>query len=395
MTPSNPEKLLIINNDNKVCKSLQELLNKPIASRYSLDMIDYDQIDDQLGTTDDYLTVVLAFDLNQVNIIPELRHLCRLFPQLPVIVVYNNCERNVIYDLIGIGVQECLELSGLDLDIFLSALDSAVARKHREKYITNQVTCLKSYNAEMEGIIEVALHNLRGPLLTMQGFTQELGNYHHKLIGEVDTASLPQEFCRLWNDVFCSQFPQYFNQVMSDIADMQKFLDNLQELNRLGFATLEMQKLDMNNLLGQVLALIPENLRRENVEISMKQLPQCTGDSRYLNLVFYSLIDNALKNLDRIRPGKVCISGQKNGDNCIYIIQDNGIGIADYNQDVIFAFCHRINPQNYPGDGVGLTIARRIINRHHGHIHVESKPGIGTTVNVGLPYDRKPLDDVL
>ena len=81
----------------------------------------------------------------------------------------------------------------------------------------------------------------------------------------------------------------------------------------------------------------------------------------------------------------LCVGGRRENGQAIYHIKDNGIGIAKEHQDKIYELFHRLNPEASAGEGLGLTIARRIIDRHAGKIWIESEQGKGSTFFVSLP----------
>ena len=101
--------------------------------------------------------------------------------------------------------------------------------------------------------------------------------------------------------------------------------------------------------------------------------------------VFSNLLDNAVKYADAERPGVIKISGYKDKTQYVYSIEDNGIGISPEHQDQIFEIFHQLEPSRVQGEGMGLTIAHRIIEKHNGKIRVESELGKGSKFIVSLP----------
>ena len=123
-------------------------------------------------------------------------------------------------------------------------------------------------------------------------------------------------------------------------------------------------------------------LRRDG---RVETLPDCLGDPTQIGQVFSNLIDKALKYCDPARPLRIGISGRIENGRAIYAVADNGIGIAPEHQAAVFDIFHRLDPNTAVGEGLGLTLAQRSLDRQHGKIWVESRAGVGSTFFVALP----------
>jgi len=119
--------------------------------------------------------------------------------------------------------------------------------------------------------------------------------------------------------------------------------------------------------------------------VELVPLPACTGDPLLLNQTFSNLIDNALKYRDPARATRVQVSGCVEGDSSVYCVADNGLGIPPEHLDGIWELFRRLNPSGPPGEGLGLTLVRRIVERHGGRVWVESVASEGSRFFVSIP----------
>ena len=126
-------------------------------------------------------------------------------------------------------------------------------------------------------------------------------------------------------------------------------------------------------------------LKEKGISLQIEDLPNCTGDATLVNQLFFNLIDNAHKYVPSTRQGMIRITGVRADGYARYGVEDNGIGIRHDHQERIFQMFHRLNPSLGEGEGLGLTIVRRIVERHKGRITLDSQPDRGTTFTIYLP----------
>jgi two-component system, chemotaxis family, sensor kinase Cph1 len=243
---------------------------------------------------------------------------------------------------------------------------------------------LAEKNKELETIVYVASHDLRSPLVNIQGFSKELQRACQDVRGALkidENPSLSRELKVQLNE----DIPEALEFIRNGVTKMDTLLAGLLRFSRLGRAALQIQKLDMDDMLKSIVKSMEFELREKNVAVKTGKLPSCFGDSVQINQVFSNLLSNAIKFLDPERAGCIEISGKKEDDRAIYEVRDNGIGIAPEHQGKIFEIFHRLNPSEVAGEGLGLTIAQRSLERQNGTIRVESTPGEGSTFFVSLP----------
>lgn len=264
-------------------------------------------------------------------------------------------------------------------------------RKAHESAREKLLRELRTKNEELESIVSVASHDLRGPLVNIEGFAGEIRRAMEEIKVLLEQGEPSAESMEMLRQIIENDIRESLHFISAGTAKMDSLLSGLLQLSRLGTAPLRLEPLRMNLLLQMVLGAMRYEIRRLHAEVAVEELPDCMGDAIQINQVFSNLIDNALKYQRAEEPLRIRISGHldKNKNEVIYSVQDNGIGIAPEHYDKIFEIFHRLNPDGLQkGEGLGLTIVRRILDRLEGRIWVESEPGRGSAFFVALPSVR-------
>jgi light-regulated signal transduction histidine kinase (bacteriophytochrome) len=143
---------------------------------------------------------------------------------------------------------------------------------------------------------------------------------------------------------------------------------------------------DVDLVLERTLKALRRAIEEADAEVTHDRLPPVQADAAQLGQVFQNLIANAIKFRREDVPPRIHISAERQGDEWLFSVTDNGIGIDAEHADRIFQVFQRLHTEEeYPGLGVGLALCKRIVERHGGRIWAEPGPGVGTTFYFTLP----------
>jgi PAS domain S-box-containing protein len=272
--------------------------------------------------------------------------------------------------------------------IFFDISETKRAQEEREQLVAE----LERKNKELESIVYVASHDLRSPLLNIQGFGARLERdcgelaaaFSAALGGDSDAAARAQSLCN-------ERIPRSLDFIRSGAQKIDRLIAGLLRLSRVGRASLVRREIDMGAMLAEILKAMSYQVETSGAKITIGDLPPCSGDADQLSQVFSNLLDNAVKYRATDRPLVVTVTGRRNGSTSEYVVEDNGRGIeADRVDQVWDLFCRLEPDDGIEGEGLGLTLARRIVERHGGCIRLESEYGKGSRFIVSLPGKEVP-----
>ena len=259
-------------------------------------------------------------------------------------------------------------------------------RKLVEKEREQLLKTVAAKNQELQDIIYIASHDLKTPLVNILGFSGELLKDLEQLESLLrKDAHEPSEKSAIENLVH-NDIPQEVKFISSGGRMLKGLIDGMLQVSRIGSAEYTIERMNMNELVKEVVDGLEFSIRDGGVSVSVEELPDCLGDAPKTSQIFGNLINNALKYLDPGRKGVVRIRGRCENGRSEYCVEDNGLGIDADHQAKVFEIFHRLNPSDdIGGEGLGLTIAVRILDQMEGTIRLESEPGKGSRFFVSLP----------
>ncbi len=283
-----------------------------------------------------------------------------------------------------------IEISSSMITIKGKVFNMSIVRDVTERKAIDQQreqlnTKLEQKNKELEQLIFVTSHDLRTPLVNIEGFSNELGASASKLIKAIQDRRVPDDIKKKAVSIIENDIPEAQKFISKSIIRMHSLLSGLLKLSRLGRAELNIEILDMNELMSDVLSILQTQIKKAGARVKMTDLPPCRADEKQVNHVFSNILSNAVKFLDPGRKGNIEVSGYHDNNRTVYCVKDNGRGIAPEYQDRIFDMFHRLEPSKNDGEGLGLNIAQRALERNRGEIWLKSKPGRGSSFYVSIP----------
>ena len=243
-------------------------------------------------------------------------------------------------------------------------------RKGAEEKLAHQAAELARSNADLQQFAYVASHDLEEPLRAVAGFTKLL-----------------QERYRDRLDADANDFIEF---AVDGARRAQRLITDLLAYSRVGTRGAPLAPAECEAVLRDTLADLVLAIEDSGGEVTHDPLPVVDADESQLGQLFRNLIVNGLKFHGAEAP-RVHVSAERIPGAWRFSVRDNGIGIDRQYAETIFAVFQRLHtPTEYPGTGIGLAIAKKIVERHGGRIWVESEPGKGSTFYFTIP-ERKEV----
>jgi len=264
----------------------------------------------------------------------------------------------------------------------LAEIEERKISEERIKLLNEQLVAnnksLKQMNEELDQFAYMASHDLQEPLRKIQVFSDKI----------------------LRNNNFDPDSEKYFGKIINSSKRMQNLINNLLDFSRHTVSSNDFKKTPLNDLVKNVLTELEVEIEKSNARINYEDLPVVSAVPGLMQQLFYNLFSNAIKFRKPAVDLVIDVKAEKmntldlsnfmkygQGKNYYKItVQDNGIGFDDkYAEDIFRVFKRLHSYQEFEGTGVGLSICKKIVEKHNGFIKAESKIDNGSTFIIGLP----------
>jgi len=237
--------------------------------------------------------------------------------------------------------------------------EEITAHKRADALLTVRTNELQRSNEELAQFAYIASHDLQEPLRMVASFVQLLS--------------------RKYSDKLDTNAKEYIEFAVDGATRMQKMIQDLLEFSRIQTRGKTFAIINTNELLKHVINNLLIKIQETGALITYDSLPDIYGDESQILRLFQNLIDNGLKFHSAKKP-EIHISSSIQADFLQFSFKDNGIGVDEKYQDKIFQIFQRLHTRaEYDGTGIGLSLCKRICERHQGKIWFTSVPGEGTT----------------
>jgi signal transduction histidine kinase len=254
----------------------------------------------------------------------------------------------------------------VDPAVLLATIRALLRIAAAERALQKANADLQRSNDELARFAHLASHDLQEPLRTITSYTQLLVRRYGGQMGpEAD---------------------QFIEFISESATRMRALIRDLLLYSQVDAAAREMVTVDLNVIMRETLRSLETAICETEAEITYDDLPSVRGDAQQIGLLLQNLISNAIKYRSTERP-QIVVSAARRGEKWLIGIKDNGIGFSQKYAEHIFETFKRLDRNRSSGTGVGLAIARRVVENHGGEIWAESKPESGSTFWLTLRAD--------
>jgi PAS domain S-box-containing protein len=256
---------------------------------------------------------------------------------------------------------------------FNAFIKDVTERKRSEAELARRTEELKRSNGELAQFAYVASHDLQEPMRMVASYVELLE--------------------RRYADKFDDDGREFIGYAVEGATRMQSLIQALLSYARVDSQGARMASTDLGQVVREVLANLEGLIADAGADVLVGPMPTVEVDHQQMLQLFQNLISNAVK-FHSDKPPQVAVEATLSGDEWVFTVADNGIGIDPVSSERIFDVFQRLHTREvHPGLGIGLSLCRRIVDRHGGRIWAENRPEGGTIFSLTIPIrDRVLLD---
>ncbi len=249
--------------------------------------------------------------------------------------------------------------------VLLSMMD-ITHRKQMEDQLRDVAGALERSNKELEQFAYVASHDLQEPIRMVASYTQLLAQ-------------------RYWDDLD-DRAHKYINYAVDGAKRMQELINDLLHLSRVDTEGKAFVPVALGDVLDRVERDLEKAIAEQKGTVTRGELPTIEGDPVQMGQLIQNLVGNGLKFRREGVDPTVHVEAERKGDEWVISVRDNGIGVEEKHFEDVFVVFRRLHKRGeYKGTGIGLSVTKKIAERHGGRIWLESTPGEGSTFFIAFP----------
>ena len=266
-----------------------------------------------------------------------------------------------------LALTEVLQRDATDKFVVDVLVQHVTHRGEREEELRRQVSDLERSNADLNQFASVASHQLQEPLRAVEKYSRLLAWDARRKLGDAERELL--------------------DSVVEGAQRTQQMVDDLLTYSRVDSEARPFRACVCSPLVDRAIRNLQATVEESGAQIHRGELPTVFGDPAQLVQVWQNLLSNALRFQGKETP-RVRISAERDRSEWVFSVTDNGIGFGPEEAQNVFSIFRRLH-RELPGTGLGLTIAKRIVERHGGRMWAVSTPGEGSTFSFTIPIGEE------
>ena len=290
--------------------------------------------------------------------------------------------------LVIVGALTYTTIRSYTREIIASRQALHAANSGLEAAVHERTAELMRANGEIQRFVYIVSHDLRSPLVNIMGFTAELEGATKTLQAQMEAAlaERPGTVAPAAQSVITEDLPEAIHFIRSSTQKMDRLINAILQLSRLGRRTLTAEWLDLEKLVHGITETLQLHIKQAGATIDIAApMPDLFCDRVALEQMLANLIENAIKYRHKERALHVRVSAESHGERVSIVVADNGRGIEPRDNERVFDLFRRSGTQDQPGEGIGLAHVRALAYRMGGTVALNSEPGVGSTFTLSLP----------